>query len=107
VNIAARPRFPIDFPGVERLLATPYDVLRRIPTVVAVAVGQVPAPPGGGQSGQAWTRAGGEADEADHRQHDGKCLRCRSRLAVREVGRCAGVVVRIRAPDGREPGCRR
>jgi DNA-binding transcriptional regulator LsrR (DeoR family) len=30
---------PVDYPGSERLLATPYEVLQRIPSVVAVAVG--------------------------------------------------------------------
>ncbi len=35
---------PVDYPGVERLLATPYEVLRRIPSVIAVAVGQEKVP---------------------------------------------------------------
>ena len=35
---------PVDYPGVERLLATPYEVLQRIPSVIAVAVGQEKVP---------------------------------------------------------------
>jgi DNA-binding transcriptional regulator LsrR (DeoR family) len=31
---------PVDYPGAERLLAIPLDVLRDIPVVIAVAVGQ-------------------------------------------------------------------
>ena len=35
---------PVDYPGVDRLLATPYEVLKRIPCVIAVAVGQEKVP---------------------------------------------------------------
>lgn len=35
---------PVDYPGADRLLATPYEVLKRIPSVIAVAVGQEKVP---------------------------------------------------------------
>ena len=35
---------PVQYPGVERLMATPYEVLQRIPSVIAVAAGNEKVP---------------------------------------------------------------